>query len=116
MLWKDNSVIAQDSVEARVGAVSLAGGYSEKLPVTLTTTVVSETWIDIRYILEESLTVIDGLNTGVKEKEKSRRNHTYQLITWKRCHLLRWRNLGCSQHFSHSSGRTNGQEFGRIMV
>lgn len=39
------------------------------MTVTLTTGAVSEKWVDLRYISEESLTVIDGLNIGLKEKE-----------------------------------------------
>lgn len=54
-------------MKARVGVVRLTGRYSEKSTVTLTTTVVSEKWADIIYILEESLPLSDGLNMWVKE-------------------------------------------------
>lgn len=54
-------------MKARVGVVRLTGRYSEKSMVTLTTAVVSEKWAAIIYILEESLSLSDGLNMWVKE-------------------------------------------------
>lgn len=60
----------------------------------MTTGAVSEKWVDLRYVSEESLTVIDGLNMRLKEKEKSRRNLISVLMTWMGYHLLRWAKLG----------------------
>lgn len=49
--------------------------------MTLTTNVVSEKRVDLRYVLGESLTVVDGWDLGVKEEEKSNRNLIYELMT-----------------------------------
>lgn len=45
------------------------------MTVTLTTGAFSEKWVDLSYISEESLTVIDGLNMGLKEKEIKEESH-----------------------------------------
>lgn len=76
--WHD-LCYAKDAAEAGVGVMRLERGYSEKLTV-IQNTVISEKWVDFRWILEDSSVIIDELNREVREREIKEESQIHGLL------------------------------------